>query len=153
MPNLTLYDTSGRRFQLREMKSKSKRITFSYVRCLLQSYCPAQSQKLAALQHRLDKTGSDVHLVSLTLYAEHDDAKVLANYANRFNADPARWTLAGGNNPEALRRFAHRAGARVREYEDNFQIDHALVGLRVEGDRIVDRVYGLHSIAEIATVM
>ena len=153
VPDLTLYDTNGQRFQFRQMKPKSKLITFFYVRCPLQDYCPAQSRKLAELQEKLDKTGSDVHLVSLTLDAEHDDAQVLADYANRFDADPDRWTLAGGQNPEALRRFAHRAGARVREYDDNFQIDHALVGLRVEGDRIVDRVYGLQSIAEMATGM
>lgn len=153
VPDLTLYDTNGQRFQFREMTPKSKLITFFYVRCPLQNYCPAQSRKLAELQDKLEKSGSDVHLVSLTLDAEHDDAQVLADYAKRFDADPDRWTLAGGKDPEALRRFAHRAGGRVREYDDNVQIDHALVGLRVEGNRIVDRVYGLQSIAEMATGM
>src|SRR5690606_13290431 len=94
VPDLVLLDTQGQPFRLREMKQRQKLITFFYARCPLKTFCPAQSARLARLQRHLADTGSDVHLLSLTLDAEHDRPDVLAGYAERFNADPARWTLA-----------------------------------------------------------
>jgi len=153
VPDLTLYDASGRRFKLREMTPERKLITFFYVRCPIETYCPTQSRELADLQSRLSKSGSDVHLVSLTLDGSHDGPGVLADYAERFGVDASRWTLAGGEDPVAVRRFADRAGARVRADREGYQIDHALIGLRIEGSRIVDRVFGIKSIVEMAEGM
>lgn len=153
VPDLALYDTKGERFGLHEMKPERKLITFFYVRCPIETYCPTQSRRLADLQQQLAKAGSDVHLVSLTLDGGHDGPAVLADYAERFGADPARWTLAGGEDAAAVRRFANRAGARVRAEQEGYQIDHALVGLRVEGNRIIDRVFGIESIVKMAEGM
>ncbi len=143
VPDLELVDWRGEKFRLRELEPRHKLITFFYARCPLKDFCPAQSQRLAKLQAYIAETGVPLHLVSLTLDAEHDGPQVLAGYAARFSVDPARWTLAGGEDTEALRSFAHRAGAGVKAQEGGYQIDHALVALRVDGDRIVDRVYGL----------
>lgn len=153
VPDLALFDTEGERFQLREMEAERKVITFFYVRCPLKDFCPAQSNRMGELQDELERSGSDVHLLSLSLDSGHDDAEVLADYAERFGADSSRWTLAGGVDPEAVREFARRAGAGVERQEDSFEIDHALIGLRVDGDRIVDRVYGLQSIAKMVRRM
>ena len=149
VPDLVLFDTEGHRFRLREMEPRHKIITFFYVRCPLQHFCPAQSQRLAQLQQHMEESQSGTHLVSLTLDAEHDRPEVLAGYAERFEADPARWTLAGSDDPEAIRQFAHRAGARLALHEGSYEIDHALIALRIDGDRIVDRVYGLESIEKL----
>jgi protein SCO1 len=153
VPDLALFDAQGNRFQLREMREARKVITFFYVRCPLEDFCPAQSNRLAELQGELEQSGSDVHLVSLSLDSDHDDSAVLAEYARRFGADPARWTLAGGVDPGAVREFAKRVGAGVERQDDSFLIDHALVGLRVEGDRMVDRAYGLESISRMVRGM
>ena len=149
VPDLLLTDSQGRTFKLRGMQPRHKLVTFFYARCPLKNFCPAQSARLAQLQEHLKETGSSVHLVSLTLDAEHDGPDVLAAYAKQFNADPARWTLAGSSDPAAVRDFANRAGAHIRKHTQGFQIDHALVALRVDGDRIVDVVYGLDSIEEM----
>lgn len=153
VPNLKLVDTQGNRLRLHDMDHERKVITFFYVRCPLEDFCPAQSARLSELQDDLAQSGSDVHLISLTLDSDHDDETVLAEYAERFGTDPARWTLARGVDAEAIRDLARRAGAGVQRQEDSFQIDHALVGLRVEGDRMVDRVYGLESISEMIRAM
>ena len=146
VPDLALVDARGERFRLHEFPPRHKVITFFYARCPLEHFCPDQSRRLAELQGYLEEAGRDVHLLSLTLDAEHDGADVLAGYADRFNADPARWTLAGGDDPEAIRRFARQVGARVRTHEVTYEIDHALVAVRVDGTRIVDSVYGLEAI-------
>lgn len=153
VPDLELFDARGNRFRLREMEPRHKIITFFYVRCPLQNFCPAQSQRLAELQEHVEEAGSGVHLLSLTLDAEHDGPEVLEGYAERFEADPSRWTLAGSDDPEAVRQFADRAGARIRAHDESFEIDHALIALRVDDDRIVDRVYGLEAIEDLVRRM
>lgn len=150
IPDLELYDARGRSFRLGDLEHRRMLVTFFYVRCPLKQFCPAQSARLRKLQDELEQQGSDVHLVSLSLDSDHDDAEVLAEYAQRFGADPERWTLAGGRDPEAVRRFAHRAGAGAQRREEGIQIDHALIGLRVDDHRIVDRVYGLGALARMA---
>lgn len=153
VPDLELYDPSGERFHLREMEPRHRVITFFYVRCPLQDYCPTQSLRLSQLQRQMAESPTEVHLVSLTLDAEHDRPEVLADYANRFQADSERWTLAGADDAEAVRDFAHRAGGRITRHEAQGQIDHALIGLRVDGDRIVDVVYGLDAIESMVMTM
>lgn len=146
VPDLTLLDIESNAFELRDMQPRHKLITFFYARCPLKNFCPAQSARLSELQKHLEETGSDLHLVSLTLNAENDTPQVLAAYAEHFGADPGRWTLAGSKDAAAIRTFARRAGAQVQVHADESQIDHALIGLRVDGDRIVDFVYGLQAI-------
>ena len=153
VPDLELYDPAGERFSLRGMEPRHRVITFFYVRCPLQDFCPTQSLRLSRLQERVAKSPSGVHLVSLTLDAEHDRPDVLAEYAERFNVDPARWTLAGAEDAEAIRRFANRAGGRIATHEGRHDIDHALIGLRVDGDRIVDLVYGIEAIEALVLAM
>ncbi len=153
VPEIELYTASGERFQLREMQPRHKVVTFFFVRCPMQEYCPAQSQRLSQLQQHTAEAESGVHLVSLSLDAEFDEPETLAEYGERFNADPERWTLAGSDDAEAIREFADRAGGRVSRDETGWNIDHALIGLRVDGDRIVDVVYGLESIEDLVRAM
>jgi protein SCO1/2 len=153
VPDLVLVNTSGERFRLRGMEPRHKVITFFYVRCPLENFCPAQSRRLAEMQQHIQRSQSGVHLLSLTLDSEHDTPAMLAAYAQRFQADPGQWTFAAGEQPEAIRDFAHRAGAQIQARSDSFQIDHALVALRVDGDRIVDRVYGLDAIENLLRQM
>lgn len=153
VPDLELYDAAGNHFRLASMEPRNRIITFFYARCPLQDFCPAQSQQLARLQQEITPSDGSVHLVSLTLDAENDTPEVLAEYAERFRADPSRWTIAGGSDGEAIRRFAHRAGARIQRDESGPWIDHALVALRVDGDRIVDFVYGLEAMEALVEAM
>lgn len=153
VPDITLYDATGRQFQLREMAPRHKIITFFYVRCPLQDFCPTQSARLAALQKDTAQSASGVHLVSLTLDGENDSPAVLADYARRFGADPGRWTLAGGVDADAVREFADRAGARVMRDDGSPWIDHALIALRIDDDRIVDFVYGIEAIEALVRGM
>lgn len=153
VPDLELFDAEGQRFRLREMEPRHRIVTFFYARCPLQDFCPAQSQRLAELQRHIEQTGAEVHLLSLTLDAEHDGPEVLRGYAEQFDADASRWTLAGSDDPEAIRQFADRAGARIHAHDQSFEIDHALIALRVDGDRIVDRVFGLEAIEDMVRRM
>jgi cytochrome oxidase Cu insertion factor (SCO1/SenC/PrrC family)/Cu/Ag efflux protein CusF len=153
VPDLALISADGRRFRLHEMLPRHKLITFFYARCPLREFCPAQSESLARLQRHIESSDADVHLLSLTLDGEHDSTGILSAYAERVGADASRWTIAGGEDPEAIREFAHRAGARISVRSESYEIDHALIGLRIDGNRIVDRVYGLEGIDKMVRGM
>ncbi|MDE2038809.1 MAG: SCO family protein [Elusimicrobia bacterium] len=64
---------------------------FIYTTC--SGPCPALSAEMERLQKELpDRVG----LLSFTVDPEHDDAAVLAAYAKRFGARPARWLFVTG---------------------------------------------------------
>lgn len=58
--------------------------------------CPLMSAKMAELQNTLPE---DVRLVTFTVDPDRDDLDVLANYARRFDADPARWFFLRADKP------------------------------------------------------
>lgn len=146
VPALSLVDHRGEAFDLRGRQPRHKVITFFYINCPLADFCPAQSRRLSALQQQLEQAGSDLHMLSLSLDAKRDDPAALGRYAQRYELDPERWTLAGGQDAAAIRAFAEQAGGRVSVDPASGTIDHALIALRLDGDRIVDRVYGLDQI-------
>jgi protein SCO1/2 len=59
---------------------------FIYTTC--DGPCPVLSANMARLQTRLP---APFQLVSFTIDPEHDTPRVLAEYGQRFGADPARW--------------------------------------------------------------
>lgn len=58
--------------------------------------CPLMSSKMAELQNTLP---ADVRLVTFTVDPDRDDQNVLAEYARRFEADPARWFFVRADKP------------------------------------------------------
>lgn len=149
VPDLALIDSQGKAFSLRQLPARSKIITFFYARCPMEEFCPAQSHRLAQLQKQIDVADNSAHLISLSLDAANDTSQVLADYAKAFDANPAHWTLATSHDPQQIRDFANRAGGRISVNDNSPLIDHALVAVRVDGDRIVDFAYGLDAITQM----
>ena len=62
--------------------------------------CPSIARSLKHLQDELAAT--DVHLVVVTVDPEHDTSEVLASYAKRVGADPARWSFLTGPRDDVV---------------------------------------------------
>jgi protein SCO1/2 len=60
--------------------------------------CPSIARSLKRLQDEL--AGTDVRLVVVSVDPEVDTPEVLARYAERVGADPARWTFLTGTRAE-----------------------------------------------------
>jgi protein SCO1/2 len=91
-PGFTLRDTSGKAVQLSDYQGRIVLLAFIFTTC--PGVCPLISRQMAALQAGLKEAGlfgRQANLVSVTVDPETDTAKVLAEYAQKFGADPAGW--------------------------------------------------------------
>jgi len=91
-PKFALTERSGKAFDTAELDGKVWVVTFFYTSC--PGPCFRQSQALAQVQKNL--AGRDVRFVSITCDPGVDTPAQLRKYAERFNADPARWLFLTG---------------------------------------------------------
>jgi protein SCO1/2 len=99
VPPFTLTAQDGRQFRSTEtLKDKVWVADFFFTTC--NGPCPRMSGQMKVLQD-LTQSTPDVQLVSFTVDPAHDTPEVLAAYAKRFRADPARWHFLTGP-PAAL---------------------------------------------------
>src|SRR5688572_29058754 len=67
--------------------------------------CPKMTEEMKKLQDAFH--GEDqLRFVTLTTHPEHDTPQVMRRYAEKFNADPARWHFLTGSKEEILGNLA-----------------------------------------------
>ncbi len=96
VPDFSLVERSGRAVTLADLRGKVWVANFIYTGCT--ETCPTQSLRLSVLQGEFAKE-PDLRLVSITVDPEHDTPEVLAQYAQRYKADPERWLFLTGPKP------------------------------------------------------
>ena len=89
-----LVDHHGKKFTDDDMRGNVIIANFVFTRCL--TICPGFTQKMRRLQKRTEDR-PDLKLLSFTVDPEYDTPEVLAAYAERFGADPARWRFVTGD--------------------------------------------------------
>ena len=94
LPDFQLTDQSGRTVTAADLRGHVIAINFIYTRCPLPDICPRLSANFAALSRRF--AGRAVFL-SVTVDPDYDTPAVLADYARRWNADPATWRFLTGD--------------------------------------------------------
>ncbi len=95
--DFTLTNQQGNSFGLGDLKGKVWVTDIIFTRC--PGPCLTMTRHMKALQDGLDAT-SQVKLVSLTTDPDFDTPEVLAQYAQRFKADAARWTFLTGSKKQ-----------------------------------------------------
>ena len=102
VPPFTFTERDGRRITLAELKGKVWLVNFIYTNC--PDTCPIQSAQMREIQENFKKE-KELRLVSITVDPARDTPEVLIEYANRFDADPARWFFLTGEK-ETIYKFA-----------------------------------------------
>jgi protein SCO1/2 len=102
VPSFQLVNQSGQPFGSAQLAGKIWIADFIYTTC--PGPCPMISSRMSELQKPLEET--DVHLVSFSVDPEKDTPGVLRGYAEKLQADPARWDfLTGPKN--AIYKLSH----------------------------------------------
>ncbi len=97
-PPFTLTDQTGQPFGSADVKGRVVIADFIYTRCT--DACPLLSATMRDLQERLKTEGlfgSQVVLLSFSVDPQYDTPEVLAQYGQRFHADPAGWRFLTGD--------------------------------------------------------
>jgi protein SCO1 len=108
-PNVVLTTHRGRQVKFYDdlIKGKIVLINFFYAQC--EKSCPPNTANLRKVQKLLgNKMGREIFFYSITLKPEHDNAKVLADYAEMNNIG-AGWELLTGD-PRDIEMLRKRLG-------------------------------------------
>ena len=136
-PKFSLTDQQDRPFGSDDLRGKVWVADFIFTTC--PGACPKMTMKMSGLQRAVpDK---DVHLVSFTVDPERDTPAVLRQYAQSFDADPARWHFLTG---EKAALFDAAAGLKLSAApagQFGPEIVHAEKFLLVDGAGKVRGIY------------
>jgi len=102
VPAFELVNQNGQPFGSAQLAGKIWIADFIYTTC--PGPCPMISSRMSDLQKPLEK--SDVHLVSFSVDPEKDTPRVLRGYAEKLQADPARWDFLTGPK-SAIYKLSH----------------------------------------------
>ena len=116
-PEFALTDQQGRPFSSAELAGKVVVADFVFTTCT--DICPLLSGTMSQVQAQLKQAGllgTKAVLLSFSVDPEHDRPAVLAEYAERFGADPSGWRFLTGDRAqiEGLLTTGYRVGAPPR---------------------------------------
>lgn len=94
IPDFQLTSQSGSQFDRKSLDGKVWVADFFFTSCT--GPCPRMSAQMRQLQNATADR-PDVKLVSFTVDPVRDTPQVLVEYAKRYKADPARWSLLTGD--------------------------------------------------------
>jgi len=108
-PNVVLTTHEGKQVKFYDdlIKGKIVLINFFYAQC--EKSCPPNTANLRKVQKKLgDRMGREIFFYSITLKPEHDNAQVLADYAEMNNIGPG-WKFLTGD-PRDIEMLRKRLG-------------------------------------------
>ena len=124
VPDFTLTDQTRRPMALSDLRGKVVAINFIYTSCALPNFCLRIANNFGVLQKRFKaQLGRDLVLLTVTFDPVHDTPEVLAQYASRWNADPATWHFLTGPAHD-VQRVCHLFG--VDSFPDEGLMNHSL---------------------------
>lgn len=124
VPDFRLTNQKRRPIALSELRGKVVAINFIYASCPLPNFCLRIANNFGVLQKRFKaQLGRDLVLLTVTFDPVHDTPDVLAQYAGRWNADPATWHFLTGPVRD-VQRVCHLFG--VDFFPDEGLMNHSL---------------------------
>jgi protein SCO1/2 len=124
VPDFRLIDQKRQPVALSTLRGKVVAINFVYTSCALPNFCLRIANNFGVLQKRFKpRLGRDLVLLTVTFDPGHDTPAVLAEYAGRWDANPATWHFLTGAVTD-VRRVCHLFG--VDFFPDEGLMNHSL---------------------------
>ena len=96
-PNVVLTTHEGKKVKFYDDLVKDKIVIFNFMYAKCEGVCPGITLNMARVQKLLGpRVGRDIFMYSITLKAEVDTPKILADYARMHHAGPG-WTFLTGD--------------------------------------------------------
>ncbi len=124
VPDFRLTNQKHRPVALSNLRGRVVAISFVYTSCALPDFCLRIANNFGVLQKRFKaRLGRDLVLLTVTFDPVHDTPEVLAQYARRWDADPATWHFLTGPVRD-VQRVCHLFG--VDSFPDEGLMSHSL---------------------------
>lgn len=94
VPPFALTDERGEPFTEAALRGHATIVSFVFTRC--DSICPITSGRMEKIQDKTFDAGAGIKLLSISVDPTYDTPARLAEYAQRFHADPGRWHFLTG---------------------------------------------------------
>lgn len=124
VPDFALTDQTGKTIRLSDLRGRVVVLTFGYSRCPFPQYCFRLSNNLAVVEKRFStRAGRDLVFLTIAIDPQHDQGKVLSDYAATFHANPANWHFLTGPLP-VIKQVAARF--EMNFWPDEGRLTHSL---------------------------
>lgn len=159
-PQPRLVDQNGRSFTLASLRGKPLVVTFISAHCT--DACPLIDAQFADAARRIERARLKARLLTITLDPEHDSPKTMRALANRFEANPRYWLLAGGSPSDVhaiMRAFGVVSVQGKHGYRDEHttfvyvlnpagELTQTMLASTALNDEIVDVLRDRHRVAQ-----
>jgi protein SCO1/2 len=124
VPDFRLTNQRRQPVALSDLRGKVVAVNFVYTSCALPNFCLRIANNFGVLQKRFKaRVGRDLVLLTVTFDPVHDTPEVLAQYASRWQADPATWHFLTGPAAD-VQRVCRLFGVDV--FPDEGLMNHSL---------------------------
>lgn len=138
--DFTGVNQEGESFALSKLKGKVWVANFMFTNC--DTVCSPMTANMASLQKKLAKDGVDAEFVSFSIDPDHDQPKVLRDYASGVEADFSNWNFVTGYKQEFIESFANKSFmAAAAKLEGSNQFVHSTMFYLVDKKGIVVQKY------------
>lgn len=98
MPDYHFTNQLGKAISLGQLKGKAFAFTFIFTRCPFPDFCPRMSGNFNTAVQQLSAPGNPAnwHLLTITFDVGYDTPEKLKAYAERYDANPERWSFCTG---------------------------------------------------------
>jgi protein SCO1 len=147
IPDVRVYDQNGQALNFYSDLIKGKNVGINFIFTTCTNVCPVLTATFRRVQVELEKSQSDVKLISVSVDPAVDTPERLREFANKFKAGPG-WTFVTGEKTD-IDSLLQRLGVGVGNKTDHTSM--ILVGN--DSANFWTRTYGLSSPSALAEVM